>query len=148
MGRFIFHLSFSFTGLAALTIVAGCGDNDRLPTSEVRGRVLIDDRPLAGAQVTFTPEKGRAATAKSESDGSYELGTYGNGDGAIVGHHRVTVVAREPGVEDSPGAPMMVRPGRTLIPAAYSNPATSQLEFNVVTDKENVFDIRLSSKKK
>src|SRR5687768_1036353 len=123
----------------ALLLLGGCGGGDRLPTADVRGRVLIDDNPLAGAQVTFTPEQGRAATAKTESDGSYELGTYGTGDGAIVGHHSVTVVAREAGVEDSPGAPAMVRPGRSLIPAAYSNPATSQLEFNVSADKENVF---------
>ena len=59
--------------------------NGDLPTVKVGGMVTIDNQPLANAHVIFTPSTGRAATAQTATDGSFTLGTYRPGDGAIVG---------------------------------------------------------------
>jgi hypothetical protein len=137
--------------LALLSLVllfgSGCRRGGDLPTVGAGGVVAIDNKPLANAHVTFTPNQGRAATAQTASDGSFSLGTYRSGDGAIPGHHHVTVVAREAGdgQMNRPGAPGIERPGRSLIPEKYGSTATSGVEFDVVEGKENSFQIQLTS---
>jgi hypothetical protein len=126
---------------------SGCGRRGELPTVKAGGIVTIDDQPLANAHVIFTPDTGRAATSQTAADGSFALGTYQPGDGAIVGHHHVTVVAREPGdgQTNRPGAPGIELPGRSLIPEKYSNTGTSGLAFDVTEDGKNSFQVKLSS---
>ena len=126
----------------------GCGGGGEIPTAKAGGVVTVDNQPLANAHVVFTPEKGRAATGQTASDGSFTLSTYGSGDGAIVGSHHVTVVAREPGdgQYDRPGAPGIERPGRSLISEKYGNTATSGLAFDVAADGDNTYQIQLTSK--
>lgn len=133
------------SALAVLLFVA-CNRTERLPVAPVRGVVLFDQRPLPSANVVFIPERGRSASAQSGADGTFALTTYNPGDGAIVGPHRVTVTARESGQANTPGAPGVMRPGRSLIPEHYSNTATSGLKYDVAETKENVFEIQLSSK--
>jgi len=139
-------------GTASLWLVpgltAGCGRGGDLPTAKAGGVVTIDNKPLANAHVIFTPDNGRAAIGQTAGDGSFTLTTYRSGDGAIVGHHRVTVVAREAGDGqlDRPGAPGIERPGRSLIPETYANTGTSGLAFDVSGERDNTFQIQLSSK--
>ena len=130
---------------ASLLWTVGCG-LDRLSTVPAKGTVTLDGKPLADANITFTPDRGRSATGKSSADGTFVLSTYDQGDGAIVGHHLVTVTAREVGAADTPGAPGITRPGRSLIPERYGNTATSGLSFEVTDGPENVFEIQLTSK--
>jgi hypothetical protein len=127
---------------------SGCGRGGDLPTAKSGGVVTIDNKPLANAHVIFTPDTGRAAIGQTAGDGSFTLSTYGSGDGAIVGHHHVTVVAREAGdgQYDRPGAPGIERPGRSLIPEKYANTGTSGLAFDVSAERDNTFQIQLSSK--
>ena len=90
--------------------------------------------------VTFVPQdgSGRTATGSIQPDGSYRLGTYDDEDGALLGLHKVSVVCQEPrGLPPNDGG------GRSLIPLKYTNPGTSELEFNV-TDSRNEFNIELS----
>jgi hypothetical protein len=142
---------FRSTSLALLWLVlgfsGGCGRSGDLPTAKAGGVVTIDDQSLANAHVIFTPEKGRAAMGQTGADGRFTLTTYRSGDGAIVGHHHVTVVAREPsdGQTNTPGAPGIERPGRSLIPEKYGSTATSGLEFDVVEGRENSFQIQITS---
>jgi hypothetical protein len=130
-----------------LAFGSGCGGGGDLPTVKAGGVVTIDNKPLANAHVIFTPNQGRAATAQTASDGTFSLGTYQSGDGAIVGHHHVSVAAREAGDGqlNRPGAPGMERPGRSLIPEKYASTATSGLEFDVSKDGKNTFEIQLST---
>lgn len=134
--------------LLVMTFSSGCGSGGDLPTAKAGGVVTIDDQPLANAHVIFTPSTGRAATGQTASDGSFTLSTYGSGDGAIVGHHHVTVVAREAGdgQYDRPGAPGIERPGRSLIPEKYANTGTSDLAFDVAAEGNNTYQIQLTSK--
>lgn len=125
-------------------LLSGCSA-DRPGTVPARGKVSINGRPLANAQLTFTPEKGPCATARTSADGTFHLSTFGDADGAIVAKHYVTVLAREAGVDNAPGAPGATQPGRTLIPLSYSNTATSGLVFEVAADGDNFFNIELAS---
>ena len=131
--------------VTVIAVLAGCADGDRLPTAPARGTVWLDGRPLANAHVVFTPERGRSATGQTGADGTFVLTSYDSGDGVIVGHHRATVTAQEIGEFDTPGAPGIHRPGKSLIPVRYNSTATSGLEFDVHADQRNVFELRLSS---
>ena len=126
---------------ASFLLLAGCRGSGHLETVPVSGTVTLDGKPLAQGTVTFAPEMGRAATGAIQPDGSYTLKTYKPGDGALLGKHRVAVVARE--VLPSNG-PEPYRAGRWLIPVFYSDSAQSGLSFEVKPGK-NVYDIELFS---
>lgn len=134
-------------GLAVVMVsgLCGCGPNDRLKTAPVKGTVTVDGIPLRTGRIIFTPESGRSATGVISEDGSYQLGTYDENDGAIIGRHKVAVQARPKLQGESGGAPLIPRYGPSLIPEAYGDQQTSGLEYEV-TDGTNQIDIKLSSK--
>ena len=138
-----------FRPSAAVLLVAmllgGCGRGDRLPTVPVGGTVTMNNAPVSSAQVIFTPERGKAASGETASDGSFVLSTYSNGDGATIGRHRVTVLAHGPPAENQIHPPGIPIPGPSTIPEAYNSTATSGLVFDVQAEGDNVFDIVLSS---
>jgi hypothetical protein len=126
----------------AMLGVCGCGDKGPVP---VRGVVALDDRPLAGATVTFVPASpgAREAHAFSSADGSFKMSTYEPHDGAVPGEYKVLVTYVEP----IPGLP----PGATqeeaqqaltkwaltrkhpplVVPETYANPETTKLRQKV-----------------
>ena len=129
--------------LAASLLSTGCTPSDRQQTAPVRGIVTLDGKALVMGNVVFTPENGRLASATIREGGSYELGTYEEADGAILGPHKVAVQARPRLEGESEGAPLVPRYGPSLIPEAYGDPESSELRYEVV-DGANVIDIRLS----
>jgi hypothetical protein len=133
----------SLFALHGSLFLPGCARPQRLPTAEVTGQVTYDGEPLPQGVVIFEPATGRAASGQIRPDGSFTLGTYEKADGAVLGRHRAAVIAREEVAEESPGAPLAPRVGRSLIPETYGDTATSGLEFEVVAEG-NHFEIRLS----
>jgi hypothetical protein len=109
-------------------LAAGCSAPDAHPAADrepvypVRGFVLVDGRPAAGATVTLYPERefnrseGIQPRAVVRLDGSFELGTYRTRDGAPAGNYVVTVVwaGGDPGHRDRLGG-------------LYADPAVSKL---------------------
>jgi hypothetical protein len=90
----------------ALGFMSGCSSSE-FETAVVSGTVRCDGTLLTDGLVVFTPipagdaktvNTGRAASGIVWPDGTYELSTYGDGDGAIVGDHNVEVYA--PALED------------------------------------------------
>ena len=80
-----------------LGAAVGCNQS-KYEISPVSGIVKVANQPLAGAKVLFAPvakegsaEGGKPAFGRTESDGSFHLTTYQDGDGAIVGEHWVTI---------------------------------------------------------
>ena len=125
-----------------LTGLAGCSGRGQAPTYQVTGTVkLSDERPLAGGRILFRPESDRAFTARGEirDDGSFDLSTFGLGDGAVAGKHRVMILPPVPeGFMDEPRS----TPGTELaISLKYQSLRTSPLEFTVEPGGENHFDI-------
>lgn len=88
----------SVASLVVLLISAGCsggGDPNAQPTYAVSGQVNFQGAGLGGATVVFIPansSKGVVARGLTESDGSFELTTYENGDGAAAADYKVTII--------------------------------------------------------
>jgi len=88
-----------FAIFALVLLVAACGcQKSSYELATVHGSVSVGNQPLAQGKVMFAPvadasvaEAGKAAVGLIQSDGSFSLSTFGEGDGAIVGEHWVTV---------------------------------------------------------
>jgi len=97
--------------LAGTFVLAGCGGGKEFKTSPVSGTVKCSGKLITAGLVVFTPipkpgtksqETGRSASGIIQADGTFVLSTYKDGDGAIVGRHRIQVMAPAPEDDDSP----------------------------------------------
>ena len=151
--------------LSAVALASGCGrDDGRLPTQPVSGKVSLDGRPLAGAEIWLVPadsnEKVKTAkltirpAAKSKADGTFVVTSYHVDDGAPLGEYAVMVVlegaqaaSEEDRENDTPTEKRPKGKGRRAspLPPKYSNPATSGLSFTV-KEGPNTLDLDLKSK--
>ena len=130
---------------------AGCGDSNR-PTYPAGGTVsLTDGTPVGGGQIFFQLQNDpAAATAQGTTapDGTFQLGTYNQTDGALEGTHSVMVIP--PRAPRELGWEAQMQQGRALSSAnvqidhQYYGFDTSPLMFTVTSDPtKNHFDIRL-----
>lgn len=94
--------------LLSLGLLGGCGPRGDFPTVSTTGRVICEGQPVPHVMVFFEPlQEGKAALvgkqgfAYADADGAFTLSTYGEGDGAVIGKHRVRV--GPPHAEDHPG---------------------------------------------
>lgn len=127
--------------MSMLFACIGCGPG-LPPTAPVKGKVLLNGQPLTTGRVITVPEAGRGANGIIQPDGSFELSTYGDRDGAAIGKNKVGIVAYEDTGRHGPEAGY----GRLLVPERYANPETSQLTINVKVDQENVVELNLTTK--
>lgn len=73
-------------------------------TAGVKGKVTYQGQPVTAGSLTFSPtasdtkstKLGKPASGQIGADGSYTLSTYAQGDGAVVGQHRVTYAPPSP----------------------------------------------------
>ena len=79
--------------LAVALLCVGCSDRPNMVP--VSGQVLIDGKPLSRGFVRFSSGEGRPALGRLSEEGRFRLTTYESGDGAIVGSHRIAVLAQE-----------------------------------------------------
>lgn len=85
--------------LLTLGLVAGCGSSiETFPVAKTSGQVLCEGKPVPNAFVYFEPletgnsaKVGKSGFARADDEGKFVLSTYGSGDGAVVGTHRVRV---------------------------------------------------------
>lgn len=100
-----------------LAMIAGCGDGrpKRVPVS---GQVLIDGKPLTLGFIRLTPNDTRPACGEIGPDGRFSLKTFEPGDGAVLGSHKVSIVAIEP---------LDATRQRWHVPKKYTDPETSGL---------------------
>ncbi len=114
--------------ISAITVATGCGDHrpTRVPVS---GQVLIDGKPLDYGFVRFTPLDSRAATGALDKEGRFKLTCFEPNDGAVTGHHIVTVMGQEP-------------IGETILkwhaPKKYADPSTSGLTQEIAGPTDNI----------
>lgn len=138
-------VAFLLTLLPVLLL--GCGGDAPAPTVPVTGRLTFEGKPVAGASIDFVPGEGRApAIAITDENGEFELSTFSQGDGAVIGTHTVTVLP-------SFGAPKTGRivagqpsASKATVPTRYSMPEKTPLEFKVEKGKENHFEINMTKK--
>ena len=83
-------------GMAVFALAAGYGGPegaaDRQPTAPATGIVTHIGKPVEGATITFVPAINPVpAYGITDAEGKFELTTYEQDDGAIVGEHFVTI---------------------------------------------------------
>lgn len=157
MTRLLWLAMVSIAGV----IVTGCGGAN---LKSATGTVTYKGAPVAGATVTFVPDKGTIGIGLTDAAGKYSISTEGK-VGATFGKHKVTIAkltASGAGDMTSSGSPeenltkMMSKTmdprnqGTTTIsvkaeiPTKYSMP-DSGLTADVGSDaSKNVFDFSLS----
>jgi hypothetical protein len=131
------NLAIPLIGMSALLI--GCSGGD-FPTARTTGRVVCEGQPVPHVMVFFEPMQsgksalvGKQGFARAEADGTFSLSTYGENDGAVIGHHRVRV--GPPRGDEFPNFKC----------ACYLNPEVDIMEVDVKKGK-NEFEIVLKKK--
>ena len=123
------------------TALSGCGDSG-VPTYRAGGSVKFPDgRPLKAGIVSFQPIDSSVRVSTRgylREDGSFELSTFKQGDGAIEGEHRVLIMPQGPHEGPQPGKPAL----RLPIHPRFTRYETSKLRYTVTRYPEkNHFDI-------
>jgi hypothetical protein len=139
-------------GLSVLFVGCAGGVGDRPKVAPVSGKVTQKGKPLTGGDVMFTPSggpegaSGHIATGQIGTDGSYTLTTFNTGDGAVLGKHKVTVVARETAdlrkMNELKGGAIAYKLPKSLVPPKYTKVDTTPLTYTV-DDGRNTINIEL-----
>jgi hypothetical protein len=115
---------------------------DQLPVYSVKGRVLYEGRPAAGAVVVLhsTDEAVKACRphGRADANGDFELTTYRTGDGAPAAAYVVTVQWKRS--EDHP------EQGADLLPPGYGDPSTSKLTVTVIPGPNEPLVLQLTAR--
>jgi hypothetical protein len=130
-----------------LTLMAGCNSSARATLHFVRGRVFLDEKPLAQAQVVLHPVQETSPPHPkplgiTDQDGYFQLTTFKTHDGAPEGSYRITVELRAMRLVGEE----QIRAGQSLLPARYSQPAKSGLTCVVTSSGISPSDIKISSR--
>jgi hypothetical protein len=125
-------------------IFAGCGSDGLVP---VKGRVLLDGKPIEGAAVLFEPEVGGVpATGVTDANGDFKLSTSGHGEGATAGLNKVSVAKQVPVEPNRKVEEGEIVPMRSETPDFYASPQTSGLTVEVKRGMAPV-ELQLKSRK-
>ncbi len=102
---------FAVLGLLGILILAfpGCGGGSgELQLAPVKGKVIYNGQPVTSGSIHFRPiavsgakegTQGKPASGQIQSDGTFVLTTFRQGDGAIVGKHEVSYIPATGGAE-------------------------------------------------
>jgi hypothetical protein len=120
-------LSFLFLAILCLTLSA-CGGGDSIGrTFPVKGKVLVDGKPLKQGSIVFWPKDGKGIEADGliAEDGTYQLSTKGK-PGALPGSYTVTVMAQTNVDSTAPDT------AKLLVPKKYTLKQETPLTREVV----------------
>lgn len=134
------------TGALVTTSLSGCSDSKEPweTTYPVSGVVTYKGTPVANADISFFPKDESfpdsvRPKAKSTTDGTFVISTYGSGDGAPAGDYKVTIVRHEIAVSKDT---IVAKPND--LPNKYSKRDTTDLEVQVVSSPNDLapFELR------
>lgn len=142
-----FHPRKPLLSLFVLSLALFCSacSSDRKPVQSVRGRILVDGRPAAQAQVLFHPVEGGndqpRPTGQTDDQGYFHLTSYRKGDGAPEGSYNVTVTWFRvfPRSRDE-----VIR--YNALPQRYAAAQTSPLRASVAKGKNELTPLQLYSR--
>jgi len=127
-------------------VVAGCSGGGSKPTTiKVHGKVTYKGQPVSEGTITFQPTKpaagspNRPAVGALKPDGTYELSTFGGGDGAVPGDYAVTVRTGGDISIENPNAP---QPSKT--PLKYADPEKSNLKATIPSSHSGALELNFA----
>ena len=126
--------------LCGLLVLAAAGCHRGPQIAPVSGRVTLDGKPLAMAEVKFEPPVGRASHGRTNDNGEYQLRYTRDEMGALVGQHTVRILSATE--VTLPGGKFVLRP--QMVPPQYNTKSDVKRE---VKAEDNRFDFDISSKK-
>ena len=136
------------TSVTLCLTLSGCGgaENDQPDLGLVKGIVSLDGKPLTGASISFLPDAGRTASARTDANGYYELTYIRDTPGCKLGHNKVIITTLMENAEDDSAlegddANTKVKPVKETLPAKYNT--KTELEA-IVKPGENNFDFKLT----
>ncbi|QEG32909.1 hypothetical protein [Bythopirellula goksoeyrii] len=112
----------------------------------VEGTVYYNDEPLPFGSVMFQPQMGQPAGARLNEDGTFELSTFSEFDGAIVGQHKVKVTcyaSQSPQIENKKSVGEQTL-GPSLIPEKYTYSDQSGLSVEILSVGNQPIELRLT----
>jgi hypothetical protein len=125
-------------------LTSGCGSSGpaQPETVPVTGKITFKGKPVTKGQVNFQPADGPPAVGDIQADGTFALSTFTQGDGAVLGRHRVIVNANDGNPALMPGSPGYKKP-KALVPKRYLSARTSGLDADVSKEKrEFAFELK------
>lgn len=133
---------YHYLFFAANTLAwVGCGGTY---DSYVSGVVSLDGSPLPRGTISYNPtQPGPASYGVIRSDGSYSVNT-GREEGLPSGEYIVTVVAKEPSIDENPGSGLPPKAGKNITPPWYRSKKTSDLKVTLESGS-NTIDLELTS---
>ena len=121
--------------LSLFILAAGCDKG----LSAVSGTVTLDDKPLKGAFVEFSPASGRPSLGKTDGDGHYQLEYSTGKTGVEAGEHTVRIgTYEEASVDMKTGEP--TPEVEEIVPEKYNRETTLTAH---VKSGENKIDFNL-----
>lgn len=127
--------------LCCLGLVVGCGGPSDTPDlGSVSGTIELNGKPLADAQIEFSPEKGRGSIATTDANGHYVLKYTNDLDGAVLGSHTVRITTGKAGSGGEGSDATAATPER--IPPKYNSQTDIKVE---VKAGSNTFDYKIDS---
>lgn len=128
-----------------LLISFGCSTVDLEKVVKAKGTLTYQGKPLANYKITFEPTDNRqAASAVTDAEGKFDLGTNSPGDGAAPGKHRVSVVFVAEKIEGEPGKEVITTVKPTVkIPQKYESRDTSGIEVEIPAAGSESLEIKL-----
>lgn len=128
--------------VSTLLFTIGCGDSDIV---QIKGKVLLNDKPLKEGQVTFVPDakkgtEGQMSTGLIDENGEFTL-YIGAEEGVLVGHHKIAVNCPfriNEGSSDTGETSSAGPKSRCPIPPKYFDVSTSGLTEEVKSDGQEI----------
>ena len=115
-----------------LAVVAGCSKGGP-QIAPVHGRVTLDGRPLANADVMFQPEGAqRASAGRTNLEGRYELAYKRGQMGAMVGPNTARILISTELVKNPPPIPDRYAVKSELHPEV--KPGDNEFNFDLTSD--------------
>ncbi|MCC6510431.1 MAG: hypothetical protein IT423_15120 [Pirellulaceae bacterium] len=136
-------------GISILITLVGCeADSNMRP---VTGEILFKGKPVADAKVMFmSPASARTASGQTDAAGKFDLTTFEDKDGAVIGEHKVAVsvytdeaVSKMSLADQEALGRGLYKPKPGGVPARYSAHATSGLTAVVEANGKNHYRFEL-----
>ena len=138
-----------WAGIAVVLLCAiGCGAQPGADaTARVSGTVTLNGKPIEGVSIAFVPTSGRPASGITNASGQFTLSTFGNGDGAVLGSHKVVLAEPPDDAQPMPGEPGWEKwkNRKARFAKKYADPELSGFTAEVGTGKKNVFTFDMTS---